>query len=129
MIHQYTHPEDSYRQFSIAKKNKKSRRICAPSPTLLAKQRALLPGFESRFNALAATNLENTFHGFLKNRNIVTCAQLHKNYSNTITMDISNCFDSITREMLVTSYILPYLPPECFHANGSLAQGLTTVTK
>ena len=60
------------------------------------------------------------FHGFLKDRNIVTCAEKHIGFDHTICLDISNCFDSITYSMLQMD-----LDDRLFHQDGSLAQGLT----
>ena len=118
------HPNMSYREFHIKKKNGKTRRICAPSPALLAFQREHLHALEQVF----ATKLQafpvgerDIFHGFLKNRNIVTCASKHTGFDHTICLDISNCFDSITKTMLGME-----LSPTLFHQDGSLAQGSAT---
>jgi hypothetical protein len=72
---------------------------------------------------IAFTDLRDRdiFHGFLKDRNIVTCAEKHVGFDHTICLDISNCFDSITYTMLGGS-----LDPRLFHQNGSLAQGFAT---
>lgn len=116
----------SYREFHIKKRNGKTRRICAPSPDLLRAQRAALPVLENRFltRELDEFGTANIFHGFVKNRNIVTCALNHVNKAHTITLDISNCFDSITKEMLEQEGLT--VSPLYFHENGSLAQGFAT---
>ena len=124
----YTYPNQpdmSYREFYIKKKNGRNRRICAPSPELLAFQRSELHSlsqfFFSRSTLLFGPHDRDIFHGFLKNRNIVTCAEKHTNFDHTICLDISNCFDSITDTMLNMD-----LDPRLFHQDGSLAQGFAT---
>lgn len=118
------HSKTFYRQFFIKKKNGRHRRICAPSPELLAFQRSQLQSLSHIFNSKAFAFFEqrdrDIFHGFLKNRNIVTCAEKHIGFDHTICLDISNCFDSITETMLHMD-----LDPRLFHQDGSLAQGLT----
>ena len=120
-------PKDySYRTFTIKKKNGKTRRICAPSADLLRFQRRALPQLVKEFHEVESKlfNYE-VFHGFIPHRNIVTCAELHKGFSHTITLDISNCFDSITIEMLQEIAGLN-LNPKFFESGGSLAQGFAT---
>lgn len=117
-----------YRQFFIKKKNGRHRRICAPSPSLLEYQRSQLPMLEQYFavklHVLPQTD-RDIFHGFLKNRNIVTCAEKHIGFDHTICLDISNCFDSITKEMVYGSNSM-LLDDRFFHQNGSLAQGFAS---
>ena len=119
------HSKTFYRQFFIKKKNGRNRRICAPSPELLAFQRSQLQSLSADFaskSMLSFTHLDrDIFHGFLKNRNIVTCAEKHIGFDHTICLDISNCFDSITSNMLNMD-----LDPRLFHQDGSLAQGFAT---
>lgn len=119
------HSKTFYRQFFIKKKNGRHRRICAPSPELLAFQRSQLPGLSEIFTKLIrhvfTPSDRDIFHGFLKDRNIVTCAEKHIDFDHTICLDISNCFDSITLDMLNTNLDL-----RLFHQDGSLAQGFAT---
>lgn len=119
------HPKTFYRQFFIKKKNGKHRRICAPSPALLAFQRSQLHSlahlFTSRLMLVLEQGDRDIFHGFLKDRNIVTCAEKHIGFDHTICLDISNCFDSITSTMLNFD-----LDSRLFHQEGSLAQGFAT---
>ena len=114
-----------YRQFFIKKKNGRNRRICAPSPELLAYQRSQLQElsyfFSSRNTLFFSHQDRDIFHGFLKDRNIVTCAEKHIGFDHTICLDISNCFDSITFSMLNMD-----LDSRLFHQDGSLAQGFAT---
>lgn len=119
------HTKTFYRQFFIKKKNGRNRRICAPSPELLAFQRSELHSlaqfFSSRSMLLFSPHDRDIFHGFLKDRNIVTCAEKHIGFDHTICLDISNCFDSITSNMLNMD-----LDSRFFHQDGSLAQGFAT---
>ena len=120
----------TYREFYITKKNGSKRRICAPDKELLAEQRAALPSLESFFGlkSFALLGSIQVFHGFLKNHNCVTAASKHIGYAHTISLDISNCFDSIH-----ISSIFPDLPdqehwltPIAAHKDGTLAQGFAT---
>lgn len=118
------HSKTFYRQFFIKKKNGRNRRICAPSPELLEFQRSQLPMLEQRFAVklqLLGQAGRHIFHGFLKNRNIVTCAEKHIGFDHTICLDISNCFDSISSRMLNFN-----LDSRFFHQDGSLAQGFAS---
>ena len=113
----------SYRTFFIRKKNGKQRRICAPSKDLLAFQRKQLPTLVDLFmkKERSLFNYE-VFHGFIPNRNTVTCALLHKDKAHTITLDISNCFDSITSKMLNEAFDKKFFNS----TDNSLAQGFAT---
>lgn len=113
----------SYRTFFIKKKNGKQRRICAPSADLLAFQRKQLPSLVQAFLSKEKELFSyEVFHGFIPNRNTVTCALLHKYQAHTITLDISNCFDSITSEMLNGPYDIKFFNS----TDNSLAQGFAT---
>lgn len=113
----------SYRTFYIKKRNGSRRKICAPSADLLKLQRAALPNMVSEFLKQERELLgSEIFHGFIPGRNIVTCAQLHKNLAHTITLDISNCFDSISYEMLKLPQDSKFIEHETF----CLAQGFAT---
>lgn len=122
----------TYREFYITKKNGSKRRICAPDKELLAAQRAVLPSLEQFFRLKSIELLESTqvFHGFLKNRNCVTAASQHIGYAHTISLDISNCFDSIRLIDIVNPTILlgtlSNLQAIATHKDGTLAQGFAT---
>lgn len=84
-----------YDEFYIPKKSG-MRRICAPSDNLKEYQRSLLPFLQERFSAYTAeTGTSDVFHGFVKNRNIVTAAEQHIGYLVTLMMDIDSFFDSV----------------------------------
>lgn len=112
-----------YREFNIKKKNGKVRRICAPSKELLAYQRSKLPGFVHYFKETEQSIFKtDIFHGFVPSRNCVTAARKHIGFSHTISLDISNCFDSIH-----LTDIKPVLSDiRLVHKDGTLAQGFAT---
>jgi len=120
----------TYREFTIKKKNGKTRRICAPSPALLAYQRSKLPALSEKFLALeAATFNYPTMHGFVKNRNYVSAAVLHKNFKTTISLDITNFFDSVKVKDTSLEAVLSSMNidiDKVTHKDGSLAQGFAT---
>ena len=120
----------TYREFYITKKNGSKRRICAPDKELLAAQRAALPSLEQFFGLKSVTLLGSTqvFHGFLKNRNCVTAASKHIGYAHTISLDISNCFDSIHISSIFPTFQEQehWLTPIATHKDGTLAQGFAT---
>lgn len=115
-----------FREFYIRKKNGKQRRICAPDAELLRYQRSILPSLTSLFlQREAAMFNDDVFHGFVRNRNCVTAALKHKGFAHTITLDISNCFDSIRFNAIpldnttIDSTLVT-------HTDGTLAQGFAT---
>lgn len=121
----------SYREFYLKKKNGKKRRICAPSKDLLAAQRKLLPTLVSFFDLYEYRIFKRKiFHGFVPNRNCVTAAMQHLGYAHTITLDISNCFDSIHVDNYPTRAYCERILQEnkaiISHKDGSLAQGFAT---
>ena len=121
----------TYREFYITKKNGSKRRICAPDKELLAAQRAVLPSLEQFFRLKSIDLLESTqiFHGFLKNHNCVTAASQHIGYAHTISLDISNCFDSIHISSILFPAFLEQehrITPMAAHKDGTLAQGFAT---
>lgn len=122
-------PDFSYREFTIKKRNGKTRRICAPSKDLLAEQRRLLPGYVRLFTFLErALFNEEIFHGFVPGCNCVTAAIKHQGYQHTIGLDISNCFDSINISDITNNLVgtINLEPQIVAHQDGSLAQGFAT---
>ena len=120
----------TYREFYITKKNGSKRRICAPDKELLAAQRDALPSLENIFRSKSVVYLDNThiFHGFLKNHNCVTAASKHIGFAHTVSLDISNCFDSIHLDKITNSQgnIIAISQGLFCHSDGTLAQGFAT---
>ena len=48
--------------------------------------------------AINEYGVEDIQYGFIKDRNVVTAANMHIGYQVSIGMDISDFFDSVTRE-------------------------------
>lgn len=117
-----------YREFTIVKRNGKGvRKITAPDAELLAYQRAKLSSIELIWEQAANDyGIDDIQHGFIKNRNPVTAAIRHLGYSTTISMDISDFFDSVT-----TEHIREFSPTladdsRLFHADGYCSQGFAS---
>jgi len=114
----------TYRDFQIPKKNG-FRLISAPDTELLSFQKSILPELNEALEVIANEhNVNNLIHGFRYNHNCITAAQQHIGYQVTLLMDISNFFNSVTREHF--NYTHLYLPNEVFHADGYTAQGFAT---
>lgn len=114
-----------YREFYIKKKNGKHRRICAPDAEMLKYQRSILPALNDIF--IRAENQAfhtDVFHGFIKDRNCVTAARKHIGYQHTISLDISQCFDSIYYDKVLNHS--DYKKDLLCHKDGTLAQGFAT---
>lgn len=114
----------TYRDFEIKKKNG-SRKISAPSPKLLRAQRALATPLNHALQAIAHIHdVDEVIHGFRYNHNCVTAAHHHKGFKTTLSMDISNFFNSVTRTHFDYSDLT--LPDYVFHREGYTAQGFAT---
>jgi len=112
-----------YREFTIPKKNGKTRAIVAPNEGLKKFQREQLRPLEAIFyTQLTEHNLQNKdiFHGFLRNRNCITAAQKHVGYKATLMMDIKNFFDTVQYNNLPQGLNLDH---RLFHKKGYAAQG------
>ena len=118
----------SYKEFSIAKKSGKTRKICNPSPDLKRWQRFQLKKLNKLFAEKASElDLPNTFHGFLPNRNAVTAAACHIPFQATIMLDIRDFFDSVTRRHVDNVIKLDdhfKNNERFFHKEGYTAQGM-----
>ena len=118
-------PAGNYAEYLIPKKGKgKFRKITAPSPDLLTYQRSQKKQLEDYlYKTTRKTTIANTIHGFMRNRNCVTGAMQHVKYQTTIMMDISDFFDSVTKDMLPQQFAIDR---SLFHQQGYAAQGFAT---
>ncbi len=117
----------AYREFQIKKKSGKHRRICAPDADFLAYQRSTLPTLAEYLLSNEAEMFgTDVFHGFIKNRNCVTAARKHIGYAHTISLDISQCFDSIYYDTLPAEVTTELEKSFVTHKDGSIAQGFAT---
>ena len=117
----------TYREFLIPKKSGGSRKITAPDNELLAYQRSKLPILEEIWeNTVEEYGVEDIQHGFIKDRNVVTAANKHIGYLASIGMDISDFFDSVTKNHI--RILSPELAEDehLFHADGYCSQGFAT---
>ena len=94
VYHLYNNPS-KYHKFSIPKKNGGHRMIMAPNPGLKYIQRHLAVILSRIYEPNEGA------HGFIENRSIVTNAEIHKNRSFIINLDIKDFFPSITFEQVV----------------------------
>ena len=112
-----------YREFKIPKKSGKFRKICAPNNKLLNYQRKSLNMlYEYYYSIIKGTEIEHVAHGFLPGRNVVSAANQHIGYESTTMLDISNFFDTVTKDMLPSHLIDSHF----FHKEGYCAQGFAT---
>lgn len=122
--HTYKLEEGTYREYKIPKRSGGYRKIVAPDKDLLKYQRNQLPSLITYFKKqIRGTVAANTVHGFIPNHNCVTGAQMHIGYTSTTMMDITNFFDSVTKEMLPEHIAND---GSLWHLNGYAAQGLAT---
>jgi hypothetical protein len=117
----------TYREFTLPKKSGGTRRICAPDKALLKFQQKNLPKLEQLWDTVARQySVEDVQHGFLTNRNCVTAATQHVGYQTTISMDISDFFDSVNTEHLARFSPAVAAESKYFHTSGYCAQGFAT---
>jgi len=116
--------DNSYKDFTIAKKNGKTRKISEPSNTLKKWQKRKLKHLYNYYELESiAMKVEDIAHGFLPNKNVVTAAEKHIGFKCTLMMDISNFFDTVTSDMIPDEISDEFY----FHKNGNYcAQGFVT---
>lgn len=114
----------SYEDFYIGKKRRK---ISNPSEDLKAYQRNKIKELEKTyFKLISGSEIEDTAHGFIKNRNCAGCAIKHIGFEMTIMLDISKFFDSVTKEMIENVDSNSAKDKYLFHKEGYTAQGFPT---
>lgn len=82
-------PHSFYRTFNIPKRKGGIRIISMPYPTLLFIQRWI------KTNILDKVELNDSAHGFIKNKSIITNANVHLKNKTILKMDITDFFPSI----------------------------------
>lgn len=107
--------------FHIRKPNGKMRTIYAPSREERAALRALLPALEDIQRKVC---LPRIVHGFAKGRSCVTNARAHRGRKHTLCMDLSNFFDTVTRDKL--DWVVPVGILREILVDGAARQGLPT---
>ena len=117
--------EYGYMESFIPKKTRGTyRKVNAPNKALKYAQTAKLQTLNDvYYEMIKGTSVWNTAHGFIQNRNIMTCAELHYGYKSTIMMDIKDFFDSVERKHLEDKIELEDI---YFTNDGYLGQGFPT---
>lgn len=116
----------SYQDFYLGKKRRK---ISNPSDDLKAYQRSKVKELEKTYISLiSGSEIENTAHGFIRNRNCAGCAIQHIGFEMTIMLDISKFFDSVTKDMVESVSFESAQDKYLFHSEGYTAQGFPTST-
>lgn len=116
-----------YREFKIPKKRAGLRKITAPDAELLSYQRGKLPELETFWEDIAASyGIDDVQHGFIKNRNCVTAAEKHIGYQTTISMDIADFFDTVTKDFIEPFSTTYSSDPYLYHKDGYCSQGFAT---
>ena len=111
----------NYNVFKINKKNGKNRLIYSVDNDTKNKLKELLPGLERIYNK--HNKLDNNY-GFVRGKNCVQNALQHIGNNFTLSMDLENFFDSVTKEHVKN--ILPNeIIQQCF-IDGAPRQGLPT---
>ncbi|OUS49977.1 Retron-type reverse transcriptase [Shewanella baltica] len=89
-------PEQRYKSFLIPKKNGGERSISAPNEKLKQLQRNLSNLLlECIDNINKRNGVNNSLsHGFVRERSIITNAEMHKNKKNVLNIDLENFFGS-----------------------------------
>lgn len=109
-IYLYRSLNRQYFEFSIPKKSGEERKICAPSKQLKLVQKKIAQILE-----LFYTPNENC-HGFVKERSIVSNAEIHTNKTYVLNIDLEDFFPSIKATQIVEC--LKYEP---FNFNNEMA--------
>ncbi len=95
------------------KGNGKFRVIYMPNRAEKKRLRSLLPLLnEIHAKAVEAAGTRGVAHGFVANRNPVTCALPHRGFQVTVSCDLENWFDSVTAEHLRSVKLFGVVPPE-----------------
>jgi RNA-directed DNA polymerase len=106
-----------YIEFSIPKKSGEERKICAPSKQLKLVQKKIAQILE-----LFYTPNENC-HGFVKERSILSNAEIHTNKTYVLNIDLEDFFPSIKANRIVES-----LKNEPFNFNNEMANIIARIS-
>ena len=110
----------------IAKGNGRFRTIYVPSAAEKRKLRALLPMLHELHSKLVDEHgTRGIAHGFVENRNPVTCALPHRGFQVTVSCDLENWFDTVSKQQLLDAGVPPEVA-EQITIDGFVRQGLPT---
>jgi hypothetical protein len=110
-----------YKILKINKRNGKFRSVYSVNSIYKEKLKELLPFLEQRLYKLNTTNVN---YAFEKGKNCVSGALQHIGYKYTLSMDLTNFFDSV-KESHVSSLLDKHVINTCF-IDGAPRQGLPT---
>ena len=88
-------PSKKYRKFKINKNNGKTRTVYSVNNKYKVRLKALMPGLEKR---LLEQDSSGVNYAFERGKNCVEGALKHVGYKYTLSMDLLDFFDSVTKE-------------------------------
>ena len=110
----------------IPKGNGRFRTIYVPNAAEKRKLRALLPLLHELHAKLVDEHgTRGIAHGFVENRNPVTCALPHRGFQVTVSCDLENWFDTVSKQQLLAAGVPPEVA-EQITVDGFVRQGLPT---
>ena len=110
----------------IPKGNGRFRTIYVPNAAEKRKLRALLPLLHELHAKLVDEHgTRGIAHGFVENRNPVTCALPHRGFQVTVSCDLENWFDTVSKQQLLDAGV-PSEVAEQITVDGFVRQGLPT---
>jgi len=110
----------------IPKGNGRFRTIYVPNAAEKRKLRALLPLLHELHAKLVDEHgTRGIAHGFVENRNPVTCALPHRGFQVTVSCDLENWFDTVSKQQLLDAGVPPEVA-EQITVDGYVRQGLPT---
>ncbi|MCE2711433.1 MAG: reverse transcriptase family protein [Cryomorphaceae bacterium] len=99
-LYLYRSVNRQYIEFSIPKKSGEERKICAPKKQLKLVQKKITQILELYYKPNA------NCHGFVKQRSIVTNAEIHTNKTFVLNLDLEDFFPSIKTNRIIDSLII-----------------------
>ncbi|MCU8085437.1 retron Ec67 family RNA-directed DNA polymerase/endonuclease [Shewanella sp. SM23] len=130
-----TTPEQKYSQFNIAKKSGGERVINAPTEKLKQLQRNLSDLLLDCIDDINKSKSKKSTlaHGFVRDKSIITNAEMHKNKNNVLNIDLEDFFGSFNfgrvsgffirnRNFLLNEVVATTIAQICCH-NDELPQG------
>lgn len=110
----------------IPKGNGRFRTIYVPNAKEKRRLRDLLPLLNDiHSKAIEQHGTRGVCHAFLPNRNPVTCALPHRGFQVTVSCDLENWFDTVSKQQLLDAGVPPEVA-EQITVDGFVRQGLPT---
>jgi RNA-directed DNA polymerase len=99
-LYLYRSVNRQYIEFTIPKKSGEERKICAPKKQLKLAQKKIAQILELYYKPNA------NCHGFVKQRSIVTNAEIHTNKAYVLNLDLEDFFPSIKTNRIIDSLVI-----------------------